>query len=749
MKKLLKAIISINLAIQVLVAFVFGVLAGIFFGDMTSSIAFLGTAYIRLFQMPVIPYMVVSLISGLGKLNFKTAKSLAINAGVVMLGLWAIVVLILLFYSTGFPNWQSASFFTDSLIESVQEIDFVELFLPSNPFAAMANTIIPSVVTFSIAMGLSLIVLDDKKIVITYLEKIVESLLVITRFVARLSPIGVFAIAANAAGTLRLEDFGRLQIYIILNGLIAFALSLWILPKLVSVLTPIKYGDLIKEIREPIVTAFAVSNLLVVLPILVDSSKKLIDNAKTENGQKTDQSEDSPIDVIIPASFNFPNMGKLMSLAFIPFAAWYAGTPLSPAQYPTFIATGIPVFFADATLGTLFLLSLFKIPTNMLDIFITVEVFTGRFGTILAGMYTVTLAILSTCAMEGLLRFNRRKLIRFGMGSVLLIALIFGSVHAVFSYVFPQQYNKDQLLKSLTPLRIRDAQPAQLYQLDEVPPRIVGAGDNSEAPAPNRLEMIRSSKHLRVCFQDENYPLAYSNDQGDLVGMDIEMAHILGKDLGVAIEFIALRKDQGFFDFQELGQHLTSGVCDIVAPSVPLTPEGQTFINYSDSFVNRSVGFVVDGRNKQNFTSWQKMQQQPNLKIAMPANAPYYIAKLKGLLPNAEIVVKEDDIVEFITNDSDFAKYSALASSAETGAAFTLLSPNKAVAVPQPVVRFPAAYILPENSPDFNETVNVWLQLKQEDGTINSLNNYWVKGNLSSTEKPRWSIIRDVLGWIE
>ncbi|MGK7895350.1 MAG: cation:dicarboxylase symporter family transporter, partial [Xenococcus sp. (in: cyanobacteria)] len=735
-----------SLAVQVLIGFVLGITAGIFFGELTSALEVLGTAYIRLFQMPVIPYMLVSLIAGLGKLNFSTAKSLGINAGLTLLSLWLIIILILVIYPLGFPNWQSASFFSESLIEPPKQINFVELFLPSNPFAAMANTIIPSVVTFSIAIGLSLIIVKQKQTVIEVMEKLSESLLVITRFVAKLSPIGVFAIAANAAGTLRIEDFGRLQIHIILHGLISLILSFWVLPGLISVFTPIKYQDILKEIKAALVTAFAVSNLLVVLPILVDSCKKLIDNIRPQTEETPEELavEDSPLDVIIPASFNFPNMGKLLSLAFIPFAAWYVGTPLTSSQYPTFILTGVPVFFADGTLGTTFLLSLFKIPTNMLNLYITVEVFTGRFGTLLAGMYTVALGILSTCAMQGLIRFNKRKLIRFTIISVLIILLGLGSVHAIFSYVFPQKYNKNELLTNLKLSRVIDDKPDRIY--NESPPlRQVP----EEIEINSRLDLINNSKTLRACAVKDAYPLSYTNNQGNLVGMDVEMINILSKELGVNLEFVILNKDteQDLLDFSQLSQRLDNEYCDLVIPSVPLTPRGEEEIDFSHSFTRRSIGFLVKSELKSKFTSWQNLQAEQNLQIAIPTNASYYIAKIRGLLPDAELIPITGSIEDFLKQD--FNQYDAFVSSAETASAWTLLYPNYAVAVPQPAVKFPISYILPEDSSELSDVINVWLKLKQQDGTINSLYEYWVKGNVKSTLEPRWSIIRNVLHWIE
>ena len=57
--------------------------------------------------------------------------------------------------------------------------------------------------------------------------------------------------------------------------------------------------------------------------------------------------------------------------------------------------------------------------------------------------------------------------------------------------------------------------------------------------------------------------------------------------------------------------------------------------------------------------------------------------------------------------------------------------------------------MLPKNADSLAEVVNVWLGLKEEDGTIKSLYDYWVQGKIQSVTKPRWSIIRNVLGWVK
>ncbi|CCQ58320.1 cation:dicarboxylate symporter family transporter [Crocosphaera watsonii] len=737
MKKFYSAVKS-SLALRVLIGFILGILAGLFFGEMTSVLGVVGLGYIRLFQMPVIPYIFVSLISGLGKLNFTVAKGIFIKGGITLLSLWIIIIFVLLLIPFGFPRWESASFFSTSLVEPEKSINFLDLFLPSNPFNAMANTIIPSIVTFSVAVGLAFIFIPEKSIVIEVFSKLSDSLMLITRWVAKLAPIGVFAIAANAAGTLRFDDLERLQVYIILQACIALILSFWILPKLITVLTPIKYQDIIDSVKNPLATAFATANLLVVIPILVDNSKKLIENRKI-NETDTDEKE-SPLDVIIPASFNFPSMGKLLSLGFIPFAAWYVGSPLSPTQYPSFLVAGIAGFFADGTLATTFLLNLFKIPADMLTLYITVEIFTARFGTLVAAMHTVVLGILATCAIQGLIVVRRKKIIRFTITSILLLALTVGSIHFIYTYFFPSNYTKNQILSNLELLRVRNPQPAKV---SKTPPIIENSA--AQKTSESRYEQIKSNNLLRACYLKDDYPFSYFNSQGDLVGLDVEMAHILARELGLKLEFIPL--EEGVHERAEIAAYLNGNYCDILIPALALTPQATEVVKFTHSFSNRTLAFVVKDYQKDQFSNWQELQKKPNLRLEIPGNVPYYIAKLKGLLPNAEVVVTKRNIRDLLVANSH--EFDAIVLPAENAAAWTILYPSNAVAVPQPIVSIPVGYMLPKNANSLADIIDVWLDLKQEDGTITSLYDYWVQGNIESVKEPRWSIIRNVLGWVK
>jgi proton glutamate symport protein len=79
----------IGLAAQVFIGLGLGLLVGIFFGEDVAFLKVGGDIFIALLQITVIPYVVVALITSLGRLTLGEAKALAVKAGSVLLLLWA------------------------------------------------------------------------------------------------------------------------------------------------------------------------------------------------------------------------------------------------------------------------------------------------------------------------------------------------------------------------------------------------------------------------------------------------------------------------------------------------------------------------------------------------------------------------------------------------------------------------------------------------------------------------------------
>lgn len=82
----------------------------------------------------------------------------------------------------------------------------------------------------SLTRGIAFIGVEDKKGLVDILTAISKTITRIAMMVVKVTPIGVFAIAADAAGTMTIEEFSRLQSYIIPFIAATLLLTFWVLP---------------------------------------------------------------------------------------------------------------------------------------------------------------------------------------------------------------------------------------------------------------------------------------------------------------------------------------------------------------------------------------------------------------------------------------------------------------------------------------------------------------------------------------
>jgi len=79
------------------------------------------------------------------------------------------------------------------------------------------------------------------------------------------------------------------------------------------------------------------------------------------------------------------------------------------------------------------------------------------------------------------------------------------------------------------------------------------------------------------------------------------------------------------------------------------------------------------------------------------------------------------------------------------------LYPEFGVAVPKPhLFVYDVAYPIPIAKGDyiFLEYLNHWLTLQQTSGVVTQQFDYWILGKTPYRKTPRWSIVRNVLHWV-
>jgi len=721
----------LGIATQVFIGLGLGILTGVFFGERVAFLQIGGDIFIALLQVTVIPYVVVALITSLGRLTFAEAKQLGLKAGSVLILLWIVGLGVVLATPLAFPSWPSASFFSVSQIQEPTAVDFLSLYIPSNIFAALSNAIVPAIVVFSILFGVALIGVKSKTRFVDLLTTVGDTLMTMTGFIGRLAPYGVFAITAAAAGTIDVADLARLQVYLVIYVAMALILSLWIIPGLIAALTPLRYGSVIRAFRGPLITAFATANVLIVLPVLAADAKRLIE----ETDERTSPQEESAIDILIPAAFPFPNLGLVLSLMFVLFGGWFVGASVSVSDYPLIAGAGLASLFGSTVLALPFLFDLLRLPADLFQVFITVDVIGARFGTLLAGMHIIAIALIGAYALEGALQVRIRRLLRFALVSVVLVLAALIGIRAFYTYVFVAPFTKDELLAGLS--FQSEPQPHIVYR--DQPP----APDPDTVSAPGTLARIQETGLLRSCYRRSDYPSAFFNRDRELVGFDIEMTHRLAHALDARIAFIPVDSVSG------AEASLARGECDVFMSLMPIVPDMTLSFAMTVPVIESPLSVIVEDHRRRDFETWDAIKSAGAIRIATTNNAatPRLIRRM---LPDAQaLVLAESPALDELLSE-DPTSVDAILMAAEEAAAWTIRYPRFNVTVPKPIRMIPFGYAVPhEGDPHLLNFINTWLINAQGYGTVDQLYRYWMLGELGSARPPRWSIARDLLGWID
>jgi Na+/H+-dicarboxylate symporter/ABC-type amino acid transport substrate-binding protein len=709
-----------SLSIRIAIGITVGVAAGLFFGERAAALDVVADGYVKLLQMTVLPYVTLSLVGGLASLSAPEAKRVGTRVGIVLLAMWAIALVAVFAMPLTFPNIEAASFFSTTLLDDTAPFDLVGLYIPANPFNALANNIVPAVVLFSALLGAALIAVPGKATLLQVIEILNTGVMRLARLVVALTPYGLCAIAAVTAGTLDLDQAVQLQIYVVSYLAVSVLLSFWILPGLVAAVTPIPHRALLSQTRDALIMAFATGSVFVVLPLLSEQTRALLRQYAT-----LPQEDELLPDVIVPAAYNFPSAGKLLAIGFVLFAGWYTGASIPPSNYPALAGTGVLVLFGSVNVAVPFLLDMFRIPADTFQLFLATSVVGARFGTLLSAMHMLAIAVIGTCAVAGVIRFDVRRLARFVLITLVLGAAIIGGARALVGRLASQPYDKDKILAGMQSLR--DRGDAQVFR-EPAPPLPAFTG--------TVLDRVRARGVLRVAYLDDSLPYVFTNAAGELVGFDVEMAQQLAHDLRVRLELVPANRN-----LFEDGVDPSS--CDLVMSGAVVTANRAIHVRFSSSYLDETLALVVADHRRAEFALWDNVRSR-RLRVGFPG-AAQYADWLRARLPLAEIVTFDtpEQMFQARTPPLD-----ALVLPAERGSAYTLLHPQYSVVVPKPTqYKVPLAYVIAGRDDALADVVNTWIDLKRKDGTIDELFGHWILGRNAAPHQRRWSILDDVLHW--
>lgn len=217
------------------------------------------------------------------------------------------------------------------------------------------------------------------------------------------------------------------------------------------------------------------------------------------------------------------------------------------------------------------------------------------------------------------------------------------------------------------------------------------------------------------------------------------MAYDLARALNVSrIEFVPITGTT-------LASSLDSGYCDIVMAAVGVTQERLDQMKFTDPVVTVHMSFVVPDGKRDQFTNLDEVKKRDGLRVAV-FNNTVLVGEAKRMLPKAMIVLidSREDFFEKKTAD-------ALLIPAEEGYTLPLLYPFYDVAIIEPHDSYQMMYAYPiakKSTESYRLALNYWLRMEREFGSLDKKYNYWVLGNIPAASEPRWSLVRNVLHWV-
>ena len=277
-----------SLNIQILLGAAFGVLVGLFFqqtGTETTTASaslygasLIGTLFIDLLKMILIPLVFCSIVVGIANLRqHHQMHKVWVTTLIFFTLTMAIAMIVGMVASTYFKpgSGLEVSMFEGAMQNfQSQQMPLPEFFahflhnLFVNPFEALAEGQVLSVVIFALFLGIALVMGGDRyKNILVLLEETLEVTMRIVNWIMLLAPYGIAALLIKLVATQDVSMLGTLaQFVAVVAGTLLFH-GLVVLPLILFLFTGKTPFWFWKGARQALITAFATSSSSATLPI--------------------------------------------------------------------------------------------------------------------------------------------------------------------------------------------------------------------------------------------------------------------------------------------------------------------------------------------------------------------------------------------------------------------------------------------------------------------------------------------------
>ena len=277
---------------QIMIGLALGIICGLIFYQNKGAITVmqsLGTIFIRLIQMIVMPIVVSCLTVGIANIGdirklgriggktliyFEVLTTIALILGIVMANIThpGSFIDIHKLHATDISQYMSTA---KSAEHSSGFWPLILSIIPTNIFKSMSDGDMMPVILFSVLFGLGIAAVGEKaKILIDVLNAVSEVMFKVTNWVMKFAPIGVFGLIGMTIAEMGISALLPLGLFILI-AYVTMLIFIIVILGITAHIFHLRYWKTMRAILDEIVLAFTTASSEVTLPRLMKKTHEM------------------------------------------------------------------------------------------------------------------------------------------------------------------------------------------------------------------------------------------------------------------------------------------------------------------------------------------------------------------------------------------------------------------------------------------------------------------------------------------
>jgi len=248
-----------------------------------------------------------------------------------------------------------------------------------------------------------------------------------------------------------------------------------------------------------------------------------------------------------------------------------------------------------------------------------------------------------------------------------------------------------------------------------LPPMAVA--ENRPKAQPGTLKSVLEKGTLRVGVSLFT-PWTIKQQDGQLVGYEIDVAKQLAKDLGVKPQFHV-------FDWEKIIPALLSRKIDIIIAGIVITPQRALKVNFSQPYDSSGIGLVTNIALTKTFQGLKDLNRPDVIIATVTGTISEDLARRVFSKATLKTFATSQEAIEAVTSGKvhGYVEHEAITT-------FVALDHPELVDEPlsKPLLETKAGFAVHKGDPDFIHFLNAWIISHEADTWLNSAHKYWFEG---------------------